>query len=296
MRYPVSSLIIFLAVIITACNTETTPYGQKFTRHREGTGPQIKDGEYLVMNMIAVDENDSVWHDTYQQKQPMIVRVAPPILPGLKEPGETGVYRMLNLGDSVSFTLDAETIYVKTWNQELPKGMDPGLEVTYRLGVIEIVDENGLDKYRERNLERYEAERIQNQIRQYGIDTTAIASYLREKSIVAVKTLSGLHYTVEKEGTGPQAKPGDKVAVRYTGKLLNGNEFDSNIAAVDPFVVNLGRGDVISGWEEALQLVRKGGRYTFYIPSLYGYTDQGSGANVPPNAVLVFEMEIKDIK
>jgi len=296
MRSNFFILVFVLAVALTACNNESTPYGLTFTRHRTGTGPQVRDGEYLVMNLVAIDENDSVWHDTYKENQPMIVRVAPPVLPGLKEPGETGVYRMLHVGDSVSFDIDAETIYVRTWNQELPNYMDPGLEVTYQLSVIEIVDEEGLEKYRLRNLERYEAERIENQIRQYGKDTTAIANYLKEKSIVAVKTLSGLSYTVDRDGTGPVAKSGKKVAVRYTGKLLNGNVFDSNLDAVDPFVVNVGRGDVIAGWEEALQLVKKGGKYTFYIPSLYGYADQGSGAKVPPNAVLVFEMEVKDIQ
>ncbi|MFM9075259.1 MAG: hypothetical protein ACKORJ_06805 [Bacteroidota bacterium] len=206
--------IVAAAALLISCNSEETPYGLTFTRHRAGNAPLVKDGEYLVMNLVAIDEHDSVWHDTYKQDQPMIIRVSPLLLPGLKEPGETGVYRMLHKGDSVSFDLDAETIYVKTWNQDLPRGMEPDLRVSYHLAVVDVVDEAGLEQYQLRNLERYEAKRLENQIRQYGIDTVLIADYLKKNSIVARKTLSGLHYVVVKEGSGSLAIPGNKVYVR----------------------------------------------------------------------------------
>jgi len=288
--------IVAAAALLISCNHEETPYGLKFTRHRTGNAPLVKDGEYLVMNLVAVDENDSVWHDTYEADQPMIVRVAPLLLPGLKEPGETGVYRMLHKGDSVSFSVDAGTIYEKTWNQDLPEKMDPDLEVTYRLSVVDVVNDQGLEQYQLRNLERYEAKRIENQIRQFGLDTLAIDDHLRKNSMKALKTLSGLRYTVEKEGAGAMAANGNQVSIKYTGKFLDGKTFDSNVADGAAFVVEVGKGEVIPGWEEALQLVKKGGRYTFYIPSLYGYSDKGSGSRVPPNAILVFEMEVIDIK
>ncbi|MFM7195628.1 MAG: FKBP-type peptidyl-prolyl cis-trans isomerase [Bacteroidota bacterium] len=287
--------IVAAAALLISCNSEETPYGLTFTRHRAGNAPLVKDGEYLVMNLVAIDEHDSVWHDTYKQDQPMIIRVSPLLLPGLKEPGETGVYRMLHKGDSVSFDLDAETIYVKTWNQDLPRGMEPDLRVSYHLAVVDVVDEAGLEQYQLRNLERYEAKRLENQIRQYGIDTVLIADYLKKNSIVARKTLSGLHYVVVKEGSGSLAIPGNKVSVRYSGKLLDGKEFDSNLLDGAPMVVNVGKGDVIPGWEEALQLVKKGGRYTFYIPSLFGYAEKGSN-RVPSNAILVFDLEVTDIQ
>jgi hypothetical protein len=171
MRY-INTLSIFLLVALMAsCNSEKTPFGLKFTRLRTGDTVLVKNGQYLIMNMRVVDANDSVWHDTRAVDQPMIVRVAPPILPGLKEPGEVGVYRMLHKGDSVSFRIDARTIYEKTYNQELPKSLAPNLKVKYNIGVIEIVDEAGLEKYQLRNLERYEAIKLQNQVRQFGIDT-----------------------------------------------------------------------------------------------------------------------------
>ena len=288
--------IVAAAALLISCNYEETPYGLKFRRYRTGNAPLVKDGEYLVMNLVAIDENDSVWHDTYRSDQPIIVRVAPLLLPGLKEPGETGVYRMLHKGDSVSFDLDAETIYEKTWNQDLPAGMERDLKVTYQLSVVDVVDDQGLEQYQLRNLERYEAKRIENQIRQFGLDTVAINDHLRKNAIKANKTLSGLRYTVEQEGTGATASTGNKVSIKYTGKFLDGKAFDSNTADGAAFVVEVGKGEVIPGWEEALQLVKKGGRYTFYIPSLYGYSDKGSGGRVPPNAILVFEMEVIDIK
>jgi FKBP-type peptidyl-prolyl cis-trans isomerase FkpA len=84
--------------------------------------------------------------------------------------------------------------------------------------------------------------------------------------------------------------------VRYKGKFLDGTVFDSNVEKIDPIVVNLGKAEVIIGWEEVLLLVKKGGKYTFYIPSLYCYGDTGSGKRIPPNSILVFEMEITDIQ
>jgi len=86
--------------------------------------------------------------------------------------------------------------------------------------------------------------------------------------------------------------------VNYTGKLLDGTIFDSNkdpkFGHVQPFSFTLGAGMVIKGWDEGMQLLKLGGRATFYIPSSLAYGPQGSGS-IPPNAVLVFDVEVTGI-
>ncbi|WP_267405891.1 MULTISPECIES: FKBP-type peptidyl-prolyl cis-trans isomerase [unclassified Chryseobacterium] len=119
----------------------------------------------------------------------------------------------------------------------------------------------------------------------------------KNKSNPKVKTTaSGLQYEVLQEGDG-KTKPtaADVVQVKYTGKLLDGTVFDStdkNGGA--PMDINLG--SVIKGWTEGIQLMSKGSKYRFYIPSDLGYGDNGAGPAIPPGATIIFDVELVGIK
>ena len=103
-------------------------------------------------------------------------------------------------------------------------------------------------------------------------------------------TASGLQYVVEKEGTGAQPTAEDEVTVHYTGKLLNGQVFDSSVNRGEPATFPLNR--VIPGWTEGVQLMKEGAKYTFFIPSDLAYGPQGvPGAN-PPHSTLIFDVEL----
>lgn len=109
-----------------------------------------------------------------------------------------------------------------------------------------------------------------------------------------VKTTdSGLQYKVEKEGDGAQPKADDTVKVHYTGKLIDGTVFDSSVERGEPVTFKVQ--EVIPGWIEGLQLMKIGGKYTFYIPSKLGYGEFGAGPSIPPNSVLIFDVELLDI-
>ncbi len=107
-------------------------------------------------------------------------------------------------------------------------------------------------------------------------------------------TASGLQYKVTKPGTGTMPKAADTVSVHYRGTLLDGTEFDSSHKRGQPaeFPVN----GVIKGWTEALQLMKVGARWTLYVPSALAYRDRGAGRLIGPNATLVFEVELLQIK
>lgn len=102
-------------------------------------------------------------------------------------------------------------------------------------------------------------------------------------------TASGLQYKVEKEGTGPNPKAEDVVEVHYKGTLLDGTEFDSSYKRNETAKFPLNR--VIKGWTEGVQLMNKGAKYTFYIPSDLAYGDYGS-QNIGPGETLIFEVEL----
>lgn len=115
------------------------------------------------------------------------------------------------------------------------------------------------------------------------------------KSKPGVKTTaSGLQYEVLTEGTGPMPTAADTVAVHYEGKLLDGTVFDSSIARGQPAVFPLS--SVIPGWTEGVQLMKTGSKYRFTIPPALGYGARGAGGVIPPNAVLVFEIELLGVQ
>jgi FKBP-type peptidyl-prolyl cis-trans isomerase len=112
----------------------------------------------------------------------------------------------------------------------------------------------------------------------------------------AVTTPSGLKYVVDKEGTGeatPQA--GQSVTVHYTGKLMDGKKFDSSYDRGKPIEFTVGKGQVIKGWDEALLGMKKGEKRVLIIPSSLGYGPSGRGP-IPPNATMVFDVELIDFK
>ena len=103
---------------------------------------------------------------------------------------------------------------------------------------------------------------------------------------------SGLKYEDLVEGQGAAAKVADKVNVHYTGWLTDGTRFDSSLDRNAPFSFTLGAGRVIRGWDEGVQGMKVGGKRKLTIPAHLGYGPRGAGGVIPPNATLVFEVEL----
>ena len=106
------------------------------------------------------------------------------------------------------------------------------------------------------------------------------------------KTESGLYYTITKEGEGESPKKGAQVSVHYKGTLVDGTVFDSSYQRNQPIDFSVGVGQVIPGWDEGILLLAKGAAARFVIPSHLAYGAQGAGGVIPPNATLVFEVEL----
>ncbi len=117
-------------------------------------------------------------------------------------------------------------------------------------------------------------------------------AFIEENWPEAQQTKSGMYYVVEKRGRGTKPRRGATVAVHYTGRLLDGTVFDSSIARDEPMQFAVGTGRMIRGFDEAVQDMRRGEKRTIILPPELGYGDGGAQGVIPPNAYLVFEIEL----
>ncbi len=121
-----------------------------------------------------------------------------------------------------------------------------------------------------------------------------LETYLKDQQIEAQATPEGLYYRVESPGVGANPQPGDYVQVRYVGRLLDGRVFDQS-QADEPLVFQLGRRQVIRGWEIGIPLLQKGAKAQLFLPANLAYGQRGAGKVIPPNTPLIFDIELVDI-
>ncbi len=124
-------------------------------------------------------------------------------------------------------------------------------------------------------------------------EDAAIQKFLKDNGLTPKTVLpSGLVYVETQAGTGARPVDGKKVKVHYTGKLLDGTVFDSSVERGQPFEFAIGRRAVIEGWDAGIPLMSEGAKGILFIPSRLGYKDRGAGNSIPPNATLVFDVEL----
>ncbi len=143
-------------------------------------------------------------------------------------------------------------------------------------------------------------------VNRVSIDLDAYAKVMREKEKKAfdekqkaggkrVKTRSGLIYQDLVVGKGASPVTGKKVRVHYTGWLKDGTKFDSSLDRGEPYSFVIGKGEVIKGWDEGVKSMKVGGKRRLIIPPQLAYGKKGAGGVVPPNATLIFEVELLDV-
>jgi FKBP-type peptidyl-prolyl cis-trans isomerase len=131
-----------------------------------------------------------------------------------------------------------------------------------------------------------------NSIANNSTSNSQAPSLLAQSGGNTVTTASGLQYEDLKVGDGQMPKAGQTVSVHYTGWLTNGQKFDSSLDRGQPFQFTLGAGEVIRGWDEGVASMKVGGKRKLTIPPGLGYGARGAGGVIPPNATLIFEVEL----
>lgn len=127
-------------------------------------------------------------------------------------------------------------------------------------------------------------------------DVSIIDKYLEDHNIDAKKSSTGLRYVIHDEGIGSSPVAGNLLKVNYTGWLLDGTKFDSSYDRGEPFTFYFGANQVISGWDEGLGYIGERGKITLYVPSSLAYGNVGSGDIIPPNANLIFDIELISVQ
>ena len=280
----ISYVLIAAVVFCSACGLKNqirkSPNGFDMEVVREGEGNFAQPGQVIVMNMLYKDDKDSIWFDTRTQDAPAM-QIVQDTSRMDQEKGIENTFRSLKKGDSVKIQVTTKSFFENTLHQPVPPEIKPETNLTFLIGVIEVTDREGVNKFQEKI-----------QTRQLEKDIQAIDAYLMTNGIVAVKDSSGLRYVITKAGTGEKPPLSSLVKVNYKGSLLeNGKIFDQSRA---PLEYQL-RG-FIQGWQIGFQLLPKGTTATFYIPSSLGYGLSGYPPDIPPNANLVFEVELVDFK
>ncbi len=285
----ISQIALLSIVFCIACsNDREAPNGLKVKVFKKGEGNYAAPGEFLITRMIIKDAKDSVWRDTQQQDVPMIIPVGDSTAIAT-EKGVESAFRVMKKGDSCSVEIDVKTLF---GDQPLPPNVKPEDKMTFIFSVKDITDQMGINVIQQEiQAKQFEKQR-QLQEGQSGVDTVAIDAYLATNKVNAIKGPSGLRYVIKRMGKGPKPSMTSVVKFKYRGTLMdNGVEFDQSETPVE-YPLNR----LITGWQILFPLFPKGTTATLYIPSSLGYGPNGYQPGIPPNANLIFEVELVDFK
>ncbi len=282
-RISISNVLIGLTLMLCiACNTKTekeTPNGFKFTVVKAGDGVTPKKEEILVFDYLLKDSKDSTWNNTHTEGMPSAVMISDTSAMG-NENGMVQMFRMLSKGDSISLTMPVTKFFKDIVGGPLPKGVDTTLNLSYFIDVKNIMT---MDKFREFQTEIMEKKKTG----QVAKDDNIITKYLSENNITAQQDTSGLKYVIHTNKGGSKPTVENCVEVKYRGKFLkDGKVFDQSEKVAFPL------NGVIPGWKLGIPMLGIGDSATFYIPSGLAYGPQGYPGAIPPDAILIFDVEL----
>jgi FKBP-type peptidyl-prolyl cis-trans isomerase len=262
-----------------------TENGLRYKILADSAGKNAQVDGFIVFNFLYKNDKDSILANTFKDGRPVSMPIQKASFKGGIEEGFT----LLSQGDSAEFLVNADSLYTKTFGKELPKEVKSGSDIKFIIKVVKVYTKDEVAKEQEKMMKERETQQ-KAVFEQLAKDTVTIVDFLKSKNIKAKKTENGVYYVVTKPGDGNLLQKGDTAKIFYSGRLLNGQEFDSNIGK-EAFLVPLGAGQVIYGWEEGLSKLKGGDKATFYIPSPLGYGPQDMG-KIPANSILVFDIEV----
>lgn len=276
---------VILALVLFSCKEyKQSEHGFEYKFIEDKDGKPIEVDKFVLFR--ADYYNDDAYMFSSHQKEgtmPGIIRITQqamqdttPLFTALK---------MMTAGDSAIFKFNAENLFKNSFMMPLPDSVKKESDIYARLSLEDVLSQEEFDGY----LAEIDSVEFEKQLVQ-------IEDTLKNQDLEVKKTDSGLSYVVMEEGQGEKPDSGDVVSVHYTGMLMDGTKFDSSVDRGEPIEFQLGTGQVIPGWDEGIALLSVGSKARFYIPSKLGYGMRGSGGRIPPNSILVFEVELVGIK
>lgn len=278
-------ILAFLGSFLSSCSYfgdypgfKEADSGLLYKFHEDIDSRKAEIGDFITVEMRYRTNEDSLLFDGSGETIPL--ELVESVFAGdINE-----ALSMMSKGDSATFVIRADSFLLKNAQlTRLPDFIDEKSRIIFdiRMHNVQSVEELAREKEKARTegLKKEEED---------------INAYILENNISANPDALGLYYVSIRQGTGRQAAAGHRVSVHYTGKFLDGTLFDSSYSRGKPIEFELGRGYVISGWDQGILKMRKGGKALLLIPSEIGY-GEGRG-QIPPYTPLVFEVELIDVK
>ena len=255
-----------------------------------------RQGRFLLSHIAMLTGRDSVLQSSRQQLHNRPVPL--PLTPLTTKGGQEEALSLILPGDSGVFRFSADSIL-------RGRPVPPQLKRSGNVLVMQVVGLQLLNQTQAMSLQQELQQTMMAEQRrlseahaagQMTKDNAEILAYLKKNNLTAKakKTPGGTWYYLTQTGTGPLPAKGQPVQVKYRGSVLaTGKEFDASDKHGDtPFEFALGQGQVIPGWDQAIALLPKGSKAVLLIPSPLAYGERGAGADIPPNTVLRFEVEL----
>ncbi len=247
--------------------------------------PQVGDG-IAIQYLIKKQSNDSLIVNSKDVSRDgsgiAKFLLQPPTFKGSIEDG----ILMMHKGDSASFIISADSFFLKTNKMnELPGFIRPGEYLNVYIKLVDIKTRKELEenqKKQEEELAKLKEEELKK-----------LDEYIKANNIKVTPTQSGLYYIELKKGKGEKIGINYVAKIHYRGELIDGTVFDSS-EGKEPIQVTAGMGEVIPGWDEALQMMQKGTKAKIILPSSIAYGRQQAGP-IPPYSTLIFTLEVIDV-
>ncbi len=258
----------------TSHEIHTTDSGLKYEILTKGTGESPTAEDFVTVHYEGSLMDGTIFDSSYKRGETITF----PLNRVIK--GWTEGVQLMNVGSKYKFTIPSELAYGEAGGGPIPPNAD--LIFTVELFAVETAEEAA----KKEAAMRAEAEQANKAAKAEGEKFLA-----DNKGKPGVHTTaSGLQYKVLLEGTGKSPRATDRVSVHYEGTLIDGTKFDSSYDRGEP--IDFGLNQVIPGWTEGVQLMKEGAKYKFFIPSDLAYGPQGSPGAIPPNAALIFTVEL----
>ena len=278
-------LIGIVLMIAFSCKTKTNGYDTtesglefKYLRKKD-TARQVKRNDFMVMDVKYYTVHDSLLFSTESFSGKFRMKY--------KEASKKGdineALGMMRVGDSMSFNVDAKTIFTETRHDSCPKNLI-GTKIRFEIALRDIQTEADVKRLKH-----------ELSLRQQENETILLNDFVSHNYPDSKPTKSGLYIITTKAGKGQSPKIGNTVTVHYIAHFINGEIFTNSYRKNRPFQFTLGKQEVIEGLEEGLLAMKQGEKAILVIPSKLAYGEEGRKP-VPPNASIVFEMELLTVK
>lgn len=250
----VLALLLAMLVACGSSGTITTDSGLQYTRLEAGDGPAPQPGDIVSIHIRGMLEDGTEFDSTYSRDEPIQFALGQ----GMVLPAWDEGIALMKVGEKARLVVPPELAFGEQGYRDL---IPPNETLTFEVELVEILPGSPL-----------------------------APTEVDEGDYVTTDT--GLKYYDLEVGDGATPQTGQIVSVHYTGWLEDGTKFDSSLDRGQPFTFTLGMHQVIPGWDEGVATMKVGGRRQLVIPPELGYGAQGAGGVIPPNATLIFEVEL----